>query len=42
MLNGTARSNDSYEEIDPIWADDPLTGKKNIQPLIDRALELCD
>jgi len=42
-VNGTARGTGKYTEIDEIWADDPeLAGlKKNIGPIIDRGLELC-
>jgi hypothetical protein len=43
-VNGTARADDSYSDIDSIWADDPsgLGLKKNIGPLIDRGLLLCN
>lgn len=42
-LNGTAKDDGSFEDIDPIWADDPnLPGlKKNIGVLIDDGLKLC-
>jgi hypothetical protein len=43
-LNGTATSMNAGEDIDPIWEPNPdLPGaKKNIGPLIDRALALCE
>lgn len=44
-LNGLAKSNDANEDIQPIWAEDKRLGmglKKDIGPLIDRALELCE
>lgn len=42
-VNGTAKQNRSYSNIDAIWADDPsLPGtKKNIGPIIDRGLALA-
>lgn len=42
-VNGQAATQ-GYADIDPIWADDPdgLAPKKNIGPLIDRGLELCE
>jgi len=42
-VNGMATTQ-GYPEIDPIWADDPseYIPKKNIGPLIQRGLELCD
>jgi hypothetical protein len=41
-VNGLASGMDRWPEIDPIWADEPHGLKKNIGPLIDRGLELCD
>lgn len=43
-VNGTAKANKRYTEIDAIWADDPaLAGLKvNIGPIIDRGLKLAD
>jgi hypothetical protein len=50
-VNGLASGLGQYPDIDPIWADDPSAGtligyevapKKNIGPLIDRGLELCE
>jgi hypothetical protein len=44
-LNGLAKSNDSNEDVQAIWAEDKKLGmglKKDIGPLIDRALELCE
>jgi hypothetical protein len=43
-VNGLAIGQDRWPEIDAIWADNPdIPGtKKNIGPLIDRGLELCD
>jgi hypothetical protein len=40
-VNGMASS---YEDINPIWADDPASPglKKNIGPLINAGLEMCD
>lgn len=42
-VNGMAVTH-GYPEIDPIWADNPnISGvKKNIRPLIDRGLALCN
>ncbi len=42
-VNGTARTVTDYPDIDPIWADTagPLP-KKNIGPLIDLGLALCE
>ena len=42
-LNGLATSA-GYEDIGPIWKDDPaeLSPKINIGPLLDAALDLCD
>jgi len=43
-VNGTAKTTTDYPDIDAIWADDPaLAGlKKNIGPLIDQGLKLCE
>lgn len=43
-VNGLARTQKDAPDIDPIWADDPSVEglKKDIGPLIDRGLELCD
>lgn len=43
-VNGTARGQTDLPDIDPIWADtgDGLGLKKNIGPIIDIGLELCD
>lgn len=42
-VNGMAITH-GYPEIDPIWADNPeIPGtKKNIGPLIDRGLSMCE
>lgn len=43
-INGTARSQTDYPDVDRIWADDPRPGygpKKDIGPIIDRGLKLC-
>jgi hypothetical protein len=42
-VNGMAVTN-GYDEIDPIWADDPegISPKVSISPLIERGLELCE
>jgi hypothetical protein len=37
-VNGSA----SARDIGPIWANHPSIGKKNIGPLIERGLALCD
>jgi hypothetical protein len=43
-VNGTAQGATDYPEIDAIWADsnDNFAPKKNIGPLIDRGLDLCE
>ncbi|GAB3783882.1 hypothetical protein GCM10027601_17000 [Nocardioides ungokensis] len=44
-LNGTAKSSGNYADIRPIWADDKALGyglKKDISPLIDKGLTLCE
>lgn len=43
-VNGMAESATDFPAIDPIWADDPTGAapKKNIGPLIERGLALCD
>lgn len=43
-LNGLAQGQGDAPEVDPIWADNPsgFAPKKNIGPLIDRGLQLCD
>ena len=41
-VNGLALSSTSYPDIDAIWADASGGLKKNIGPLIDRGLALCD
>ena len=41
-VNGLASGMNQCPEIDPIWADAPQGLKKDIGPLIDRGLELCD
>jgi Protein of unknown function (DUF2511) len=41
-VNGIAESQDAGADIDPIWTDTGAGLKKNIGPLIDRGLELCD
>lgn len=42
-LNGTARTDNTLEPVDPIWADDPHTPglKLSIGPLIADGLKLC-
>jgi len=43
-VNGTAKSG-GYKDIRPIWADDESLGhglKKDISPLIDKGLSLCE
>lgn len=43
-LNGTAKQNTNYANVDPIWANNPsLPGtKKDIGPIIDRGLQLAN
>ncbi len=43
-VNGAARGRGPHPDIDPIWLDDPdnLGAKKDIGPLIDRGLALCE
>jgi hypothetical protein len=43
-VNGTAMTAGDAEQIDPIWEEDPrgLSPKKNIGPLIDEGLKLCE
>jgi hypothetical protein len=43
-VNGTAMTTEDAERITAIWADDPtgLSLKRNIGPLIDRGLKLCE
>lgn len=42
-INGSAKGNEAYEVIDVIWADDTTPGvKKNISPLIQKGLGLCE
>ena len=43
-VNGTAMTAGDAQRIDAIWADDPtgLSPKKNIGPLIDDGLKLCE
>jgi hypothetical protein len=43
-VNGTAKGNKAYANIDGIWAEDPERPglKKDIQPIIDMGLQLCD
>ena len=43
-INGTARGLDRWAEVDDIWLDDPsIPGtKKDISPILDRGLQLCD
>jgi hypothetical protein len=43
-VNGTAMTAGDAQRIDAIWADDPtgLSPKKNIGPLIDTGLKLCE
>jgi Protein of unknown function (DUF2511) len=41
-VNGLASGMDEWPEIDSIWANAPHGLKKDIGPLIDRGLELCD
>jgi len=41
-VNGLAAGMDRWADIDPIWAPAPGGLKKNIGPLIDRGLALCD
>lgn len=41
-VNGMASSLDAGVDIDPIWAEARDAPKKNIGPLIDRGLELCE
>jgi hypothetical protein len=41
-VNGLASGMDEWPEIDSIWADAPGGLKKDIGPLIDRGLEICD
>lgn len=41
-LNGIAKGQHRFEDVEVIWAKDPETGaKKNIGPIIDRGLKLC-
>ncbi|MGH3042597.1 MAG: DUF2511 domain-containing protein [Gaiellaceae bacterium] len=41
-LNGIAKGQHRFEDVELIWADDLETGaKKNIGPIIDRGLKLC-
>ena len=41
-VNGLASGMDRWPEIDSIWADAPGGLKKNIGPLIQRGLALCE
>jgi hypothetical protein len=41
-VNGMAETQDAGADIDPIWKDVGGGLKKNIGPLIDRGLELCE
>jgi hypothetical protein len=41
-VNGPAQAMDRWPDIDAIWADAPGGFKKNIGPLVDRGLALCD
>jgi len=41
-VNGLANGMDQWPDIDAIWADAPHGLKKNIGPLIDRGLKLCN
>jgi hypothetical protein len=43
-VNGSARTRKDAPDIDPIWAKDPrgYSPKKDIGPLIDRGLQLCE
>lgn len=43
-VNGMAVGTGKYAEVEEIWADNPsIPGtKKNIGPIIDRGLELCE
>jgi hypothetical protein len=41
-VNGLAEGSGKYANIDSIWADAPGGLKKNIGPLIDRGLQLCE
>lgn len=43
-VNGTAIGRHDHPEIDPIWANDPdpYLPKKNIGPLIEEGLKLCE
>jgi hypothetical protein len=41
-VNGLARASTDYPDIDPIWADAKGGLRKNIGPLIERGLKLCD
>lgn len=43
-VNGLARTFSQYPQINPIWAEDPAVHgfKKDIGPLIDRGLQLCN
>lgn len=40
-VNGTARSQTSLPDVDPIWADAGYGLKKNISPIIDHGLAMC-
>lgn len=42
-INGNAKGTGRYQDVTPIWADDPGTGglKKGIDHLIDEGLKLC-
>jgi hypothetical protein len=46
-LNGIAREQKAFLEVDPIWLPDPeapaeFNLKMNLGPIIDRGLQLCD
>ncbi|MBF4161446.1 DUF2511 domain-containing protein [Nocardioides acrostichi] len=43
-LNGVARSMSPFQNVDPIWADNPdIKGAKlDLGPFIERGLELCE
>ena len=43
-VNGAAKSNERLADVTPIWADNPdINGlKKDIGPLIDKGLALCE